>query len=129
VTILLCYYKSNWRFGMKVNILGRNISILRKKLGFSQDDIAKLLYVDRSTVSKYESEARNIPIEHLEKIANFLGVELYILFEENEKMITEERPFAFRKKDMHPDDFNILLDFQKIVSNYIKMNRLVNSGN
>lgn len=52
---------------------------MRKKKGVSQEELAKLLGVTKSTISKYELGHREISIEQLKMILDFFGVE-YGLF-------------------------------------------------
>ena len=59
--------------------IGSRIRELRKKRGASQEDLAKLLGVTKSTISKYELGHREISIEQLKIILDFFGIE-YGLF-------------------------------------------------
>lgn len=62
-----------------MNSIGNRIRELRKKKGASQEDLARLLGVTKSTISKYELGHREISIEQLKKILDFFGIE-YGLF-------------------------------------------------
>lgn len=64
----------------------RRIKELRLKKGLSQEQLAKILHIDRSTINKYES-GRNKPNRYVGKLANLFGVSTdYILgFDDQEK--------------------------------------------
>ena len=62
-----------------MNKIGNRIRELRKKKGVSQEDLAKLLGVTKSTISKYELGHRAMSIDQLKTVLDFFGVE-YGLF-------------------------------------------------
>lgn len=105
-------------------IIGANIASYRKKMGYTQDHIANFLGTDRSTVSKYESNEREISIVNLEKLANLFGIELEDLLEENSVHQTASLAFAFRSSGMDENDMSGVAEFQKIVKNYLKIKAL-----
>ncbi|MCF8236336.1 MAG: DUF4065 domain-containing protein [Bacteroidales bacterium] len=53
--------------------IGKRIARLRKQKGFSQDDLAKILNIPRSSVAQIESGKRNLPVTELMKLASALG--------------------------------------------------------
>ena len=62
-----------------MNKIGSRLRELRKKKGVSQEDLAKLLGVTKSTISKYELGHRAMSIDQLKKVLDFFGIE-YGLF-------------------------------------------------
>ncbi len=52
---------------------------LREDRDLHQKDIAKVLEIDQSNYSKYELEKINIPLEYLNKLADFI-ILLQIIF-------------------------------------------------
>lgn len=56
--------------------LGKNIKYLRKTKKLTQKDIADVLEVSHQMVSHYESGSTSPQIDVVQKIADFLGVEL-----------------------------------------------------
>ena len=56
--------------------IGTKIRILRKTKGYTQQDLADLLGVQRATISNYEVGRRAPHIKELERIAKLLGVNL-----------------------------------------------------
>lgn len=56
--------------------IGTKIRILRKAKGYTQQDLADLLGVQRATISNYEVGRRSPHIKELGRIAELLGVNL-----------------------------------------------------
>ena len=56
-------------------IIREKIPIYRKRLGLTQDDVAKKLNISRSTYAYYESKAPKIPAEILNQLAIIFKIE------------------------------------------------------
>lgn len=56
--------------------IGKQIQILRKQRGMTQEDLSAKLGFTRSCLCNYETGRRQIQIKDLEKIASFFGVGL-----------------------------------------------------
>ena len=107
-------------------MLGNNIKALRMKKGLSQQELAKLLYVERSTVAKWEANI-NIPrLDSLERIAVILEVTVDSLIEninlehtENKEMSNLNEIFMNLKSLEETQEFinDILTDFRFDQSN------------
>lgn len=66
--------------GSKLGItLGANISERRKKLGWTQAELAERIGVDTETVSRFERGSNLPSLQRLEKIADTLKLPLYRL--------------------------------------------------
>lgn len=102
-------------------IIGKNITDYRTKLGYTQDNIASYLGADRTTVSKYENDEREISIINLNKLADLFGIELNDLIEENNEKKTVNLAFAFRSDGIDMEDLESIASFQKIVKKYLLM--------
>lgn len=63
----------------KRNILSRNIRLFRKERNLSQNQLASLLWIDRTSVSSYEHGKRVPDIFMLCRIADIFGVSLDVL--------------------------------------------------
>ena len=61
---------------LDLSIIGQNIKKARTKLGLSQQEVADLINVNRSTYSNYENNIRQPDIATLIKISNKLKVSL-----------------------------------------------------
>lgn len=68
----------NWRTDL-MKTIGEILKSLRLAKGYSQDDVAKLLHIGRTTYLKYEN-GDNKPTRKLNELANLFGVSTdYIL--------------------------------------------------
>jgi transcriptional regulator with XRE-family HTH domain len=102
-------------------IIGGNIFDYRTKLGYTQDHIANFLGTDRTTISKYENDEREISIINLNKLTDLFGIELEDLIEVDTTKKTASLAFAFRSDGIVMEDMESIASFQKIVKNYLKM--------
>ena len=59
---------------MVVYCLSERLKRLRQSMHLSQEQLARLLGVDRSTISSYESNVRQPPLDTLSRIADVFGV-------------------------------------------------------
>lgn len=67
----------------KLSTIAKNIRLLRKEKGFSQDRLSKEAGVAYNTIIKIESgENPNPTVDTLERIAKALGVSIEKLFKE-----------------------------------------------
>ena len=67
---------------MSVNV-SQNVQAIRKKLGFSEEQVSTYLGVTRSVLRKYESNTDSIPFDVFDKLSNLYGVDMSVFFEEN----------------------------------------------
>lgn len=67
---------------------GKNINRLRKKQGYSQEELGEKIGVTRQTISKWELEQTSPSLNDLNKIAEFFSVKIDdLICEESEKKI------------------------------------------
>lgn len=59
--------------------IGKQIRSFREKKGFSQDDLAEIMGVNHSTISKIETGKFAITIDYLGKFAWYLDFEIDVL--------------------------------------------------
>lgn len=104
--------------------LQNNMKAIRKKLGYTQEIVADVLGIARSTYTEYETKEIDIPFDTLEKLSNFFGVELASFFAENDNQLNDSLICAFRMEDASIDDLKRIAHFKSIVKNYIKMKRI-----
>ena len=77
---------------MGKNIIGNNIIKHRKKLGYSQSDLAEKTNLSRRAIAYYEREANNEIFDKLEMIANALYVSVSdLLMDENNSISETEK--------------------------------------
>ncbi|MDR1563688.1 MAG: helix-turn-helix domain-containing protein [Oscillospiraceae bacterium] len=67
-----------------VKVFGDNLRKFRKARGISQEAFAELCGLHRTYISAVERCRRNISIENIQRIADALGVEAYMLLIEEE---------------------------------------------
>ena len=58
---------------MELLYLAHNLRAWRKKMGYTQQQMARLLTVHRTTYTKYETDATDPPLEVLCRMADLLG--------------------------------------------------------
>jgi transcriptional regulator with XRE-family HTH domain len=63
----------------KREIIGKQIRAFREKKGFSQDELAEIMEVNRSTISKVENGKFAITIDYLVKFAWYLDFNISVL--------------------------------------------------
>lgn len=68
--------KTKWGECLTNNYLGRNLRELREKCGYTQQQIAKVLNIDRSTYSYYETGKTSPDIPSLIVLANVYSVSI-----------------------------------------------------
>ncbi len=60
-------------------IIGKQIRTFREKKGFSEDELAQIMEVNRSTISKVETSKFSITIDYLEKFAWYLDFNISVV--------------------------------------------------
>lgn len=58
--------------------MGESIREIREKKGYNQEQLAKIMKVSRTTISKIESGKFNCSIDYLSKFSWYLGFEVKI---------------------------------------------------
>lgn len=110
-----------------MNIIGSNLKDYRIRMGYTQDQIAKFIGVERSTISHYETAERELSLVHLSKLADLFGIEMEDFSEPAAANKAANLAFAFRKDGFDEQDLESIAAFQKIVKNYIKMSEILKS--
>lgn len=105
-------------------VVGKNLKEIREFLGFTQEQVAKHIGVERSAYGNYENGIREVPYDVLEKISNVFGCEPYLFFDENVQAANEMMATAFRISDLEDGDMKGIANFKDIVKSYLKMERI-----
>lgn len=103
------------------SIIADNLKKFREAAKYTQDDMARALGITRSAYSNYESGAREVPYDVLEKVSDFFGCDMYILFEENKNVKAMILASAFRLDGLTDSDRDEIMRFKDIVKSYLKM--------
>jgi len=104
--------------------IGLNIKRIRERLGYTQDDLANYLKVQRPIISNIETGDKECSFDHLERLAALFNVDLTDLLEEDENAQALNYAFAFKTKELTTTDLDSIADFQLVVKNYMKMKNL-----
>ncbi len=64
-------------------MVGKIIRTMRRENNMSQEELARKVFIGRSTLSDYEREKTDINFDNLEKIANACGYEIYFINKKN----------------------------------------------
>ena len=67
-----------------VRVFGKNVRKYRLKLGISQEKFAELAGLHRTYISDIERFQRSISLDNIQKIADALQIETYLLFIDEE---------------------------------------------
>ena len=72
-------------------MIGKIIKTMRRENNFSQEELAKKVYLGRTTLSDYEREKTDINFDNLEKIANVCGYDiLFVNQKDKNKILTSK---------------------------------------
>lgn len=84
--------------------IGSKIKVLRKTRGLTQDQLAKMLGLQRATISNYEIGRRSPHLTDLKNIANALGVSLEYFAVEDEDIynLISRAKLLFENKEVEP---------------------------
>lgn len=104
--------------------VGNNLRRIRETSGFTQEQVAKSIGIERSAYSNYEAGARETPYDVIEKISNLFGCEPFLFFEDNIQVENEIMATAFRISDLENNDLKEIANFKNIVKSYLKMERI-----
>ena len=68
-----------------VKVFGQNLKSFREAKGLSQEAFAELCGLHRTYISAVERQRRSISLENVQRIANALAIDTYLLFIENKE--------------------------------------------
>lgn len=109
--------------------IGNNIREFRTKMGITQEELASCCGIQRTMISYYETGEREIPLLHLDKISEYLNIDLEVFLEENPQNIKPDLALAFRANELSTSDRESIVSFKNIVKNYLKMKKIETNGN
>ncbi|MDD2401719.1 MAG: helix-turn-helix transcriptional regulator [Clostridia bacterium] len=89
------------------NTIGDKISLIRKDLGMTQQEMAEKIGMSRSSLVKIENSQRVISLHEGNAISKLLGISLEtLLTEEKGDIVTQNFVKAFKSKGMTSNDIN-----------------------
>ena len=104
-------------------VISANLKALRGATGYTMEQVARLIGIERSAYANYESGTREMPLRLLEKAADLFGVELALLFEKDNQAVDSMLLTAFRVDELNDDDLKEVAHFKRIVKNYLKLSK------
>ena len=107
-------------------VISGNLKALREHTGDTMEQVARMVGIERSAYANYESGIREMPLRLLEKTADYFGVELAMLFENDNRAVENMLLTAFRVDDLDDNDVKEVMHFKRVVKNYLKMEKLLN---
>jgi transcriptional regulator with XRE-family HTH domain len=110
------------------NTIGNNIREFRTKLGITQDELASYCGIQRTMISYFETGEREISLLHLDKIAEYMNIDMDAFLKENTNEIKPDLALAFRANELSASDRESIASFKSIVKNYIKMKKIEADG-
>ena len=98
-----------------------NIRALRKKLGYTQEQIADYLGISAAAVTQYETGTRVVPTTSVSKLALLFNIDEYELYQEEPQQQQLLSAFAFRADELQSKDLKSISEFKKVVLNYFHL--------
>ena len=83
-----------------------------------------MIGVERSAYANYEAGMREMPLRAMERAADVFGVELALLFEENNAAVENMLVTTFRVDNLTDSDIEEVTHFKSIVKNYLRLDRM-----
>ena len=108
--------------------VGQNIRQFRERLGFTQASVADFLGISREQISYYETSARAVSTDHLQKLADLFGIDAYDLLDPDSFQRQINVALAFRADQFTAEDLTSIAAFKRIVKNYRKMKLRIANG-
>ena len=65
-----------------IDVFANNVKKYRNKMGLSQEAFAEKAGLHRTYISALECKKRSIALDNVQKIANALEIDIYMLFKE-----------------------------------------------
>lgn len=106
-------------------IIAKNIKLMREVSDFTQENVASFLGITRSAYSNYELGTRELPLEHMENLADLYGCDAYILYEEDTDVVNNMLTTAFRVDNLSAEDMAQVAAFKRMVKNSLMMDNLL----
>ena len=100
---------------------GERFKEIRMIHGYTQEQLANFLKVDRSMIAKFEKGERSLGISILERACNLFGCSISDLESDTEYV---PLTLAFRAKELTAEDMEAVSKIQKLVINTKKMKKM-----
>lgn len=104
--------------------IGTKLQDARKKSGLTQLQVARLIDINKTQLSYYETAAREINLNILEKLANLYGYKIDY-FVTDEEIKEPEIQIAFRGENLCDEDLTTIAWTKTFLNNLSEMNDLI----
>lgn len=94
---------------------GKNVTRLRKQAGYSQDELAKKINVNRQTISKIENGIGNPTFKTIEKISQIFKATPVQLFGTPNEIAVSDTPIILDRIDGYDKKVQNILRAEKIL--------------
>jgi transcriptional regulator with XRE-family HTH domain len=94
--------------------LGKNIKEMRRRRGLTQEELGKIIGVEKSTISRWESGDRKLNIDHIKNIALVLEIPLGALLSDNDLYESSRDWEGSVTKDKEHQDHKIQSDLEMV---------------
>ncbi|MBK0038005.1 MULTISPECIES: helix-turn-helix transcriptional regulator [unclassified Enterococcus] len=95
---------------------GINVARLRKKFGYSQDELANIIRVNRQTISKIERGTGNPNLETIEKISEVFKATPTQLFGSEKEIALSDTPAILNKIDEYDEKLKAILHAEYFIN-------------
>ena len=96
-------------------IVGKRLRELREKNKLTQEELGKILNLNKSTISHYENDSRTPDLDKLERFANYYNVDLNYIIGLDNNCCSDKRSVK-----MSDEELEFILEVRKI-NNYRKV--------
>ena len=107
-----------------LELIGIKLQEARKKSGLTQSQVAKLIGINKAQLSYYETAAREINLNILEKLANLYGYRIDYFVTDGE-VKEPEIQIAFRGEKLCNEDLKTITWTKTFLNNLCEMNDLI----
>jgi transcriptional regulator with XRE-family HTH domain len=101
-----------------------NLKAFREASGFTQEQIASFLSIERGALANYELGFRETPLPVLIKLSNLYGVDIADFYETDQEKVQDALICSFRMDNLSDADMREIANFKDVVKSYLKMNYL-----
>lgn len=103
---------------------GRHFKEIREYNGYTQEQIARYLDVDRTLITKFEKGERSLSMMALDKAARLFGCETETIIYGKEYI---PLAVAYRAKDLELDDMEVIAKVQQMALNLRRIKKCLRS--
>lgn len=106
------------------NSIGNKISLIRKELGMTQQEMAEKIGISRSALVKIENSQRAISLEEGKAISKVLGISLDTLLAEEEESASRSFVKAFKSKGMTQSNIGEIAKYELLFDAFITQEQI-----